>query len=57
MAYSKEMGHKVVLEAKIGLRCPILAISPPKIGYFDIELTYETPKIKTFWTLAPLNIP
>ena len=48
MAYSKEMGHKVVLEAKIGLRCPILAISPPKIGYFDIELTYETPKIKTF---------
>ena len=31
--------------AKIGIRWPILAISPPKIGQFDIELAYETPKI------------
>ena len=45
MENSKKMGHKGVLEAKIGLRWAILAISPLKIGHFDIELTYETPKI------------
>ena len=45
MAYFINIGHKWVLDAKIGLKQPILAISPLKSAFSDIEWAFATPKI------------
>ena len=45
MAKSKKIGHRWVLDAKIGCKLPIFATSPLKLAFFDIKLAFETPKI------------
>ena len=40
-----KMDHRKVLEAKLGPKCPIIAISPLKLVFFDMKLALETPKV------------
>ena len=49
------MGHRLVIEGKIGLKWPILAISPLKLTFFDIKLAFKTPRNLTFCALESLQ--
>ena len=50
------MDHKWVLEAKVGLKCPILASSPLKLAFIDIEFAIKTPKILLSELLNPFDV-